>query len=632
MFPPGGRAAARRFCPLPGCTAGGVRFRRGERPARRGALPAAALAVLACLALACDAGSGPPADETGVPGVHDQGAGDVVVGLFVDRAVETGLDFVHVNGASGRFYYPEILPPGAALFDYDNDGDLDAYLVQSGTLGSDVPPSAHLVPPPAGRAPSGGRLFRNDLAPGPDGRPVLRFADATAASGIDADGYGLGVAAGDVDSDGFVDLYLTNFGPPRLYRNNGDGTFGDATAESGLTGAPGFGVSAAFVDYDRDGRLDLYVGHNVDYRLDNEAECPNQAGVRDYCPPQVYGGMPDRLYRNLGGGRFEDVSDAALVGGRFGPALGVVTADFDGDGWIDIYVANDGTENILWMNQGDGTLRDAALASGSAVSDLGVPEASMGVDAGDFDGDGDEDLFMTHLMREGNNLYVNDGTGRFTDRSAPAGLGASSLAYTGWGTSWVDYDNDGRLDLLAVNGTVVMVEGRESDSFPYDQRMTLFRNLGGGRFEALGDRAGSAFDRSAVGRGAAFGDVDNDGDVDVLVGNDAGPARLLINEVGNRNHWLGLRLVGAGGRDMLGARVVVERPGAAALWRRARSDGSYASANDPRVLVGLGDSEAAPAVTVHWPDGKAEAWPAVAVDGWHTLEQGTGDPVRVQTR
>ena len=606
-MPPGGRTRA----PWPRAACGGC---------------LAVLLLLSGSICGCGAGVGSPAGETRGAGADHSpadGGGD----LFVDRAAEAGLDFVHFNGASGRFYYPEILPPGVALLDYDNDGDLDAYLVQGRMLGPHEPPADALAPPAPGREPSGGRLFRNDLTSGPDGHPVLRFTDVTGPSGIEAGGYGLGVAAGDVDNDGLVDLYLTNFGPPRLYRNNGDGTFTDRSAESGLLGSAGFGVSAAFVDYDRDGWLDLYVGHNVDYGLDNDTECPNQAGVRDYCPPQVYGGTPDHLYRNRGGGRFEDVSDTALVGGRFGPALGVVTADFDGDGWTDIYVTNDGTENILWMNQGDGTFRDAALASGAALSGLGVPEASMGVDAGDFDNDGDEDLFMTHLMREGNNLYVNDGAGRFADRSAPTGLGGSSLPYTGWGTSWFDYDNDGWLDLLAVNGTVVMVEGRERDSFPYDQRMKLFRNLGGGGFEDVSAGAGSVFGLSAVGRGAAFGDVDNDGDVDVLAGNDAGPVRLLINEVGSLNHWLGLRLIGAAGRDMLGARVVVERPGVPTLWRRARSDGSYASANDPRVLVGLGDSPSAPTVTVHWPDGSAESWPGLPIDGWQTLEQGTGDPV-----
>ena len=576
---------------------------------------------------ACAADPGASFGESGERVAADRSPEDGGGDLFVDRATEVGLDFVHVNGASGQFYYPEILPPGVALLDYDNDGDLDAYLVQGRTLGPDPGPADALASSPGARAPSGGRLFRNDLTGGSDGRPVLRFTDATAASGIEAYGYGLGVAAGDGDNGGLVDLYLTNFGPPRLYGNNGDGTFTDRSAESGLVGADGFGVSAAFVDYDRDGWLDLYVGHNVDYGLENDAECPNQAGVRDYCPPQVYGGTPDRLYRNRGRGRFVDVSETALVGGRFGAALGVATADFDGDGWTDLYVANDGSENILWMNQGDGTFRDAALASGAALSGLGVPEASMGVDAGDFDNDGDEDLFMTHLMREGNNLYVNDGAGRFADRSAPAGLGGASLAYTGWGTSWFDYDNDGWLDLLAVNGTVVMVEGREGDSFPYDQRMKLFRNLGDGRFEDASARAGAVFGLSAVGRGAAFGDVDNDGDVDVLVGNDAGPARLLVNEMDNRNHWLGLRLIGVAGRDLLGARVAVDRPGIPTLWRRARSDGSYASANDPRVLVGLGESAVAPTITVHWPDGRAESWPALPIDRWQTLEQGTGDPV-----
>ena len=599
--------------------------RTGTRPIPplRGVSGLVALLFLAGAAMTCGAGAGSSPGESSGSRAVDRSAAEEGGELFVDRAAEAGLDFMHFNGASGRFYYPEILPPGVALLDYDNDGDLDAYLVQSGTLGAAATSDG---PQPVGRTPSGGRLFRNDLMTGPDGHAVLRFTDVTAASGIDADGYGLGVAAGDYDNDGLVDLYLTNFGPARLYRNNGDGTFADATAESGLAGAAGFGVSAAFVDYDRDGWLDLYVGHNVDYGLDDAAECPNQAGVRDYCPPQVYGGMPDRLYRNQGRGRFTDVSDTALAGGRFGPALGVVAADFDGDGWLDIYVANDGTENILWMNRGDGTFRDTALASGAAVSDLGVPEASMGVDAGDFDNDGDEDLFMTHLMREGNNLYVNDGTGRFADRSARTRLGGASLPYTGWGTSWFDYDNDGWLDLLAVNGTVVMVEGREREHFPYDQRMRLFRNLGDGRFEDTSARAGAVFDLPAVGRGAAFGDVDNDGDVDVLVGNDAGPARLLINEVGNRNHWFGLRLVGTGGRDMLGARVAIERPGVPALWRRARSDGSYASANDPRVLVGLGASEAVPDVTVHWPDGSAERWAALPIDRWQTLRQGTGQP------
>ena len=303
----------------------------------------------------------------------------------------------------------------------------------------------------------------------------------------------------------------------------------------------------------------------------------------------------------------------------------MATADYDGDGWLDIYVANDGSENLLWLNQQDGTFKNGALLSGAALSGLGAPEASMGVGAGDFDNDGDEDLFMTHLMTEGNNLYVNDGSGLFQDRSAPSELGFQSLPYTGWGTAWFDYDNDGWLDLLTVNGAVVAVEGR-THPFPYDQRKTLFRNLGNGRFEDVTDQAGAVFELSEVGRGAAFGDVDNDGDVDVLVGNNSGPLRLLINTIGNRNHWVGLRLVGEVGRDMLGARVAVVRADGSTLWRRAQSDGSYASANDPRVLVGLGSSAESPTVRVQWPSGRVEEFTGVSIDQWTTLTEDSGEP------
>ena len=571
-----------------------------------------------CLALA--AGCGGPGGEA-ENGLHEGARSDA--DWFVDRASESGLDFIHFNGSGGEFYYPEILPPGVGLLDYDNDGDLDVYLVQGRVLGRTGTP-VDAPTPPRQALPLTGRLYRNDLAAGADGAPVLRFSDVTAQSGIDADGFGLGVAAGDVDNDGWTDLFLTNFGPSALYLNQGDGTFRDASADSGIDGAPGFGVSAAFVDYDRDGWLDLYVGHNVNYALDNTIECSNVTGASDYCPPETYGGTPDHLYRNTGDGRFTDVSDTALVGGQFGPALGVAVADYDGDGWIDIYVANDATENLLWLNQQDGTFRDVALLSGAALSGMGLAEASMGVDAGDYDNDGDEDLFMTHITNEGNNLYVNDGAASFQDRSTVSGLGAGSLPYTGWGTTWFDYDNDGWLDLLAVNGTVIASPGPADRPFPYDQRKSLFRNLGDGTFEDVTGAAGAVFELSETGRGAAFGDIDNDGDVDVVVGNDTGPVRLMINQVGSRRRWLGLRLVGAGGRDMLGARVAVRRPGEPTLWRRARSDGSYASANDPRIVVGLGDSDARPAVEVRWPDGQTETWESIEIDRWTTLTQGAG--------
>ena len=577
---------------------------------------AASLGVGAVLAAAC----GGPVGGTETDPVDAPRAD---ADWFVDRASESGLDFVHFNGASGAFYYPEILPPGVGLLDYDNDGDLDVYLVQGRMLDEAGRPADALVPP-SGSTPLTGRLYRNDLQVAADGARSLRFTDVTAESGIVAEGFGLGVAAGDVDNDGWTDLLLTNFGPASLYLNQGDGTFRDASATSGIDGTPGFGVSAAFVDYDRDGLLDLYVGHNVNYALDNTIECSNVTGARDYCPPETYGGTPDHLYRNTGGGRFADVSDTALAGAQFGPALGVAVADYDGDGWMDVYVANDATENLLWINQQDGTFRDVALLSGAALSGMGLAEASMGVDAGDYDNDGDEDLFMTHITNEGNNLYVNNGAASFQDRSTVSGLGAGSLPYTGWGTTWIDYDNDGWLDLLAVNGTVIASPGPADRAFPYDQRKSLFRNLGDGTFEDVTGSAGAAFELSESGRGAAFGDIDNDGDVDVVVGNDTGPVRLLINQVGSRRHWLGLRLVGPGGRDMLGARVTVRRPGEPVLWRRARSDGSYASANDPRVLVGLGESDARPAVEVRWPDGRTETWEDVEIDRWTTLEQGTG--------
>ena len=581
-------------------------------------------------------GGNGPSEATGGNSMDSVGSA-----WFVERAAALGLDFVHFNGASGHFYYPELLPPGVGLLDYANDGDLDVFLVQGRMLGPNASVADALMPPTSASPPTG-RLYRNDLEIGADGNRSWRFVDVTEQSGLTADGYGFGAAAGDIDNDGWVDLFVTSFESDRLFRNGGDGTFTAVSGGAGIEGRGAFGVSAAFVDYDRDGWLDLYVGNNVDYDLDDRTECPNTAGARDYCPPETYGGLPDRLYRNLGNGTFDDVTPTALrhtntggvsraTLGRFGPALGVATADYDGDGWLDIYVANDGTENLLWLNQRDGTLTDAALLSGAALSGLGTPEAGMGVDAGDFDDDGDEDLFMTHLTTEGNNLYVNNGSGMFQDESASSRLGPGSLPYTGWGSAWFDFDNDGRLDVMAVNGTVVAVDGRDDDPFPYGQRNRLFRNLGHGRFEDVTDRAGAVFELSEVSRGAAFGDVDNDGDIDVLVGNNSGPARLLVNTVGNRRHWLGLRLVGSTddspsghGRDMLGARVAVIREGQPTRWRRARSDGSYASANDPRVLIGLGESTAAPNVEVRWPSGRTEAWDDVPIDRYTTLIEGQG--------
>jgi hypothetical protein len=455
----------------------------------------------------------------------------------------------------------------------------------------------------------------------------LHFTDVTDQSGIDIRTYGMGVAAGDFDNDGFVDLYRTGLSGSVMLHNNGNGTFTDVTAKTGTGNPGGWGVSASFVDIDRDGWLDLYVGNYLLYNLASDIDCLAVTGLHDYCPPNSYRPQPDKLYRNRGNGTFVDVTRAALIGGADGPALGVSTADFDGDGWIDIYVGNDGTANQLWINQKNGTFKDTAFLSGAAVNGQGNAEASMGIDAGDFDNDGDEDLFITNWLAQMNTLYVNMGGGIFEDRKAESGLGPPSLAKTGFGTAWIDYDNDSWLDLLVVNGSVSIVEAqaRAKDPFPLKMPNQLYRNRANGRFDDVSAMAGEAFKLSDISRGAAFGDIDNDGDEDVVIATTAGPLRLLINNVGNKNHWIGVRVVGGTAPgDMLGARVAIVRRDGSTFWRRARSDGSYASANDPRVLVGLGRSADPVRIRVQWPNGHAEEFTGAAIDRWTTLKEGQG--------
>ena len=364
------------------------------------------------------------------PAAAPASSGSADVEWFTDRAKETGLDFVHVNGMSGGFSMAEILAPGVAVFDYDNDGDLDVYLVQGQMLGA--------KPDPALR----GRLYRNDLEVHADGTRSLRFTDVTDASGIDAGAYGMGVAAGDINNDGCVDLYLTSFGEARMYRNNCDGTFTNVTKQSG-TANPGWSVSAAFVDFDRDGWLDLYVGNYLRYTLESDTTCFSSSGARDYCTPKTYAALPDRLFRNQHDGSFADVSARSGIAREFGPALGIVTADFNGDGWSDIYVANEGPDHHMWINQRNGTVTNTRCCVGAALTAEGRAEASMGVDAGDFDNDGDEDLFMTEQTGEGANLYVNDGTGTFEDHSLRSGL-APRRCRNRLRDRRVDVDNDGR--------------------------------------------------------------------------------------------------------------------------------------------------------------------------------------------
>jgi len=531
----------------------------------------------------------------------------LVTSLFKEVAEQVGLKFQHYNGMTGKFYLPEITGSGAALFDFDNDGDLDVFLVQGNVLEPNTKPSATLF----------GKLFRNDLIPS----KTLSFTDVTQKSGIVATGYGMGAAVGDINNDGLPDLYLSNLGSNQMYLNKGDGKFVDVTKESG-TDDPRWSTSASFFDYDRDGWLDLMIVNYADFSVNNNPACYAATTAKDYCTPRVFRAPGNRLFHNKGNGTFEDVTTPAGVEKEFGHGLGVVTADFNNDGWIDIYVANDGDQNQLWINQKNGRFVNDALLAGCAVNRNGQAEAGMGVDAGDFDGNGTDDIFITHLMDETNTLYLNLGEALFEDRTREAGLGMPGRRFTGFGTFFFDYDNDGWLDLFVANGAVQLLPElvRQRNSFPLGQPDQLFRNTGKGNFVEIVDEP--EFALLEVGRGAAFGDVDNDGDTDFLVTNNNGPARLFLNQVGNRNHWLGLRLVGKAGRDMLGAQVEVVVDDKRSLRRRVRTDGSYLSGNDSRVLVGLGAVTRVKAVRVRWPNGTVEEWKELIVDRYTTLKEG----------
>src|SRR6266545_1367343 len=454
--------------------------------------------------------------------------------LFVESAAATGLVFTHVNGATGKYYLPEMMGAGVALFDYDNDGDLDVFLVQSGAIDAGE------------NAPAACRLFRNDLSVSADGRRTLRFTDVTKPAGISVRGYGMGTAVGDYDNDGYLDLFVTAFGPTMLLRNDGRGRFVDVTERAGITKADGAG-------------------------------------------------------------------------------LGVAVGDYNGDGWPDLYVANDATPNQLWINRRDGTFVDEGVISGSALSAAGNPEGSMGIASGDFDLDGDEDLFVTNIVGETSVLYVNDGRGNFDDARARSGLAPLTAAFTGFGTDWIDYDNDGWPDLFVANGAVNIVEAQRGQPWPYRMTNQLFHNTGAGTFVDASASGGPAFARAEIGRGAAFGDIDNDGDVDIVVTNNNGPVRLLLNQAGARAHWLQIRLdQRPGNRFGIGARVGVERAGRPTLWRRVRTDGSYLSASDVRLHFGLGPSAAIAAVVVQWPDGQRERWTGISGDRFVTLRRGSG--------
>jgi enediyne biosynthesis protein E4 len=502
---------------------------------------------------------------------------------FVDVAAESGISFHHRSGAEGRYLLPEIMGGGGGFLDYDGDGRLDVYLVQSGSIAG-------------ARAPGvSNKLFRND--------GNGRFSDVTGKAKVEGSAYGMGCAAGDVDGDGDVDLYVTNLGANVLYRNDG-GTFTDVTAAAGV-GDPGWSTSAAFVDYDQDGDLDLFVCNYVDWQPTPaflEKKCFSLAGTRDYCSPQAYAApAASTLYRNRGDGTFEDVSAASGIRAKRGTALGVVCTDLNADGRPDVYVANDQMPSFAWINRGDGTFVESGVELGVAVNEVGKSQAGMGVVSSDLDGDGALDLWKVHLYREGHVFYRNRGQW-FDDATARFGLAAATRRFTGFGTGIFDADLDGLLDIFVANGRVEFHAELVRAEDVYAEPDQFLRQTAPGVFADLSAAAGPALELVENGRAAAFGDYDDDGDVDVLVVNRDGPARLLRNDSARRGAFFELRLLDRAGRDAYGASVRL-RVGGKERVAEVRAASSYLATNDPRLHFGLGPAGGVERVEIRWPDG-----------------------------
>lgn len=518
---------------------------------------------------------------------------------FAEEAGRRGIDFVHASGHAGRFLLPEIVGSGAALADLDGDGDLDAYLVQSGSLHDESRPAAD-------------RLYWNR------GDGVFEAARVPLP---ERPGYGMGVAAGDYDNDGDVDLYVTCVGRNALLRNDGAGRFTEAAAAAGVDD-PGFGASAAFLDFDRDGDLDLFLANYIHWSRATEIDC-YIAGTPTYCPPQNYGApAPDRLFRNDGDGSFTDVSDAAGLNLAYGNGFGVVGADFDRDGMADVYVANDMTVNQLWINRGGLGFVDMAGAMGVAVDGYGTAKAGMGVAAADIDDDGDADILVVNLEGQSDSLFRNQG-GWFDDATAEYGLAVSSRRHTRFGVAWADFDNDGVLDLYEANGRVSAEEDGEGDVFA--ESNVLYRGTVDGPFETV-PGGGVAPALVHTSRGLSVGDVDDDGGLDLLVVNRDARAYLLMNRVPDRGNWVRFRVVDDHGRDSHLAEVsgVV---GATRKHRDVQTASSYLSANSPRVHFGLGNRDGIADVVVRWPDGRGEAFGDFEGGQEIALRKGTGEPV-----
>lgn len=546
--------------------------------------------------------------------------------LLREASSELGLDFMHVAGRSGTFYFPEIMIGGAALLDYDQDGDLDIYFV-NGNYDFDEQEGV-------GQWPDTNRLFRQEA----DGT----FVDVTEESGLGDPGYGMGVAVGDVNNDGYPDIYVTNVGADQLYLNQGDGTFVNITEQAGIVNLR-WGASATFVDYDRDGWLDLYVTNYVDFF--RSRRCTARDGRPDYCSPAAFEGTYDKLFRNKSGDPgveprlvlFEDVSVSSGIASRRGSGLGVVVADVNGDLWPDLFVANDGNANFLWINNQDGTFRDEAIMQGSAYDSHGRSQADMGVAVDDIDGDGQEDFFVTHLAGESNALFMSESQSGFRETSVDRGLGVTSFQFTGFGTAFADLNHNGDLDLVLVNGRVTLprtqvnyanmrdVEGLTEFWRPFSEPNLMFFNDGKGHFTPVHSPQDDFLTALGTSRALCAGDIDNDGDVDFVVVNAAAKAELYLNVAEKVGNWLKVRAVepAYGGRDAHGARITV-RSADRSWTRTVRPNASYCASHDPRVHFGLGPLEQVEQIEVLWPNGDRERFPGCRTDQLVTLRHGEG--------
>jgi hypothetical protein len=525
---------------------------------------------------------------------------------FVDVTTKAGIHFKHTSGAFGKKYLPETLGAGAAFLDFDGDGWQDIFFVNSKSWPGHAGPRSL----PA--------LYRNKH----DGT----FEDVTAGSGLDVESYGLGVAAADYDNDGRVDLYVTGLGGNHLFRNLGGGHFADVTAKAGV-GDGGFATATAFLDYDKDGRLDLFVGHYVQWSIEKDLFCTLDGRSKSYCTPESYKGQSPSLYRNRGDGSFEDVTDKVGLRNPSAKALAVTVLDYDGDSWPDLFVANDTQPNNLYRNNHNGTFSDVAVTAGVAFSEAGVARAGMGADAGDYDGSGRPSLIIGNFSNEMMALYHNEGTGLFVDEAPTSAIGQSSLLSLTFGCFFFDYDLDGLPDVFALNGHVADDIEAVQRKVTYAQAPHLFHNLGQRRFELVTPKAGDALQKAVVGRGAAYGDFDNDGDLDLLLTSNNGLARLLRNDGGNRNHFLKVRTVGTrSNRDGIGARVTVTLPGGGKSWSMVRSGSSYLSQSELPLTFGLGTQPKAAKVEVQWPSGQLDVLTDVAAGTVLTVTEGQATP------